>query len=90
MESQDKQVRVIEEEENRSYIINDYYKEETKQDKQSKIKAKVSSEIYDYINQRRMTINEVYQEVINKKSNLSKRQRDFVLSLYDKDGNFIK
>lgn len=44
--------------------------------------------VLDYMDGR-YTLNDVYEQIKNKQCPLSRRERDFVLAHYDKDGNFI-
>mgnify|MGYP003511826203 CR=1 FL=1 len=48
----------------------------------------VKNEVLDYMNGR-FTLNDVRGQIINKKCLLSTRCRDYVMSHYDKEGNFI-
>ena len=45
-------------------------------------------EVMEYMDGR-FTLDDVYQQIVNKTIQKSKRFRDFVLSHYDKDGNFL-
>lgn len=47
------------------------------------------NKVYDYMN-RRYTLNDVYQQIKNKTCKLSRTEREYVLSHYDENGNFIE
>ena len=49
----------------------------------------IKEEYSDYVNGR-YTLDDVYKQIQNKTCKLSKRLREYVLSHYDKNGNFIK
>jgi hypothetical protein len=46
--------------------------------------------IVNFMKENKLCLDEVRLLIIEKKSNLSKRQRDYVLAHYDSDGNFIQ
>ena len=45
--------------------------------------------LQDYLDDRGVILDEVYREVIDKRSDLPRRMRDYVLSHYDVDGRWI-
>ena len=46
--------------------------------------------IYNCMAKQRKTLNDIYHEILNKKSTLTRRYREYVLSHFNKNGNFIK
>jgi hypothetical protein len=46
--------------------------------------------VVNYMKDNKLSLDDVRDLVVSKKSNLSKRQRDYVLAHYDSDGNFIE
>jgi len=46
--------------------------------------------VYDYMADNHLTLGDVYQQVKDKVCPLSRRLRDYVLSHYDENGNFIE
>lgn len=49
----------------------------------------MKNEVLDYMNDKR-SLDMVREEILNKTCSLSKRCRDYILSHYDEQGNFIK
>jgi hypothetical protein len=62
-----------------------YTKEGTAEDRSLQ---RTHDEVMDYMNGR-FTLDDVYQQIINRTLKKSKRFRDFVLSHYDSNGNFL-
>ena len=62
--------------------------EENEDTRRQKIDKKLSNELLDYQNGR-YTMNDVYKQIKAKTCPLSKRLRDYVLSHYYIDGNFL-
>lgn len=46
--------------------------------------------VVNYMKENKLSLDDLRDLVVSKKSNLSKIQRDYVLAHYDSDGNFIE
>jgi hypothetical protein len=55
-----------------------------------KLEIRLWWEVYDYMAEEMITLDDVYKQIQDKTCLLSKRLRDYVLSLYDENGNFIQ